>query len=144
MPRGRYWTDDEIQFLADNAGFLSNRQMAEKLKRSERAVKIIRNRRKLPAFYENVYTVSLVAEGLGKSIKGIKKYLWGGLLKASKADWYCKFGNKPWVFKEEDIVDFLKREHRRFNPDKMGNRFFSNIVREIKEREKIKVEIGGK
>ena len=60
------WTESQIQFVSDNAGWYSNEQMGNHLGKSPEAVKLYRCRHRLPKFTEIIYTATLLGYELGR------------------------------------------------------------------------------
>lgn len=130
MVNGRPWTQQELDFINDNIGFLSYEQLAKRLNRSPIAIEIIRIRRKLPRFYDNVITTGILSQELGKSRSTVRKYVRKGWIKCKRADWKGRFGKQPLLYKEKDIVSFLKNHCELFNYRRIPNRYFANIVKD--------------
>lgn len=128
---GRYWTEDEIEFVHDNIGFLSYRELSKSLiDRSPEAIESCRCRHNLPRYYDNVLTTGLLAKELGKSRGAVRKWLKHGWIKCKRAEWKARFGHRPLLYKEQDIVSFLKNHFELFNYRRIPNRYFANIVKE--------------
>lgn len=124
------WTEEELDFLNDTAGLLNYKEIGKKLGRSAISVKRKRYLAKLPKFNENIYSIGLVAKELGRSKSGLKYYYHLGLLKGRKATWSNGFLNPPVILLEEDIIKFLKLKYYIFDPSKIPNLYFKNIIKE--------------
>ena len=127
---GRAWTEAELEFIHDNIGFLSYRELSRELKRSPSAIESCRRRHGLPSYYDNVISTGILAIELGKSRGAVRKWVNHGWIKCKRAEWRARFGNKPLLYKEQDIVSFLKEHFKLFNYRLIPNRYFRNIVEE--------------
>lgn len=123
----RRWTEDEIQYLSDNMGYRNHSQLSERLGRSSWAIKLKQHRLGL-RFMDNVYTRTILSEELGVSRKRIGYWQKKGWLNGKKTEWSWYYGQKPWMFKEEDVVTFLKAHCNLFPNNGIPNRYFRNIV----------------
>jgi hypothetical protein len=124
----RRWTEQEDQILHDKVGILSYPELSDLLKRSEMSLRLRRCRRKMPRFYDNFYSYSLLAAELGRSRASIRKYFSRGWLKGRKASWSSAWGKRPMIFLEKDIVSFLRRFYHLFDWHSIPNIYFRNIV----------------
>jgi hypothetical protein len=124
------WTETELEVLNDMVGILNYCQLSKKLKRSRSAIELKRCRDKMPTFFDNIITQSLLAQELGRSRASIRKYYRKGWLKGKQATWSCAWGKKPIIFLEDDIVQFLKDSHHLFDWKKMPNIYYRNVVKE--------------
>ena len=128
-----HWTEQELEYLADNVGILSYAEMARRLKRSENAIKLCRCRRKLPTFHNgSYYTCTLLSQEIGRSRTSIRKYYRNGWLVGKEGTWKAKFGKRPLIFLEEHIVAFLRRFSHLFEWRRIPNLYFRNVVKEAR------------
>lgn len=126
------WTEQELEYLADNVGIRSYAELAKKLKRSENAIKLCRCRKKLPTFHNgNYYSCTLLAQELNRSRTSIRKYYRRRWLVGKKATWKARFGKQPLIFLEEHIVAFLKKFSYLFDWRKIPNLYFRNVVKGV-------------
>jgi len=132
----RAWTDTEAEYVEDYAGYLSNAEMAQHLNKSENAIKLWRCRHGCTTFFDNVFTYTLLSRELGRSRSRIRVWVERGWIVSKRATWKAKFGKCPMLFKEEDIVKFLRMHHTIFDSKQIPNRYFRNIVREEEIRSK--------
>ncbi len=126
----RLWSQEDIEFLSDNAGLMNYKQLSKKLGRSANAIKLYRARHKTPRFFENFYSYTLLSKELGMSRKVIRKYHSRGWIKGRKADWTSAYGKKPMIFLEEHIVQFLKTYCYLFKDRFIPNIYFRNVVKD--------------
>jgi len=125
---GRSWTQEEIEYVSEHVGIKDYTEMSHKLNRSRESIKLYRCRHKLPKFIDNFYSYSLLAAELGRSRATLRKYHKLGWLTGRRATWACVYGKHPMIFVEDDIVEFLKKFHHKFNWRDIPNPYFRNIV----------------
>jgi biotin operon repressor len=124
------WSEQEIEYLADQIGLLSYEELSKKLNRSKEAIKHHRCLMKLPMLRTgNYYSCTLLAKELGRSRASIRKYYRKGWLVGKQATWKALFGNQPFIFLEEHIVDFLRKFNYLFDWRKIPNLYFRNVVK---------------
>lgn len=139
MPKGYYedrhnWTEEEDEFLHDNAGYMSNKQMADALGRSECAVKLRRCRKKMPTMHDSVLMRTTLAGMLGVTRATLRKWNEKGLLACREAHWKARYGNRPKIYREQTVVRFLRANHHRFpDPNKIPDPFFRNVVKKAQD-----------
>lgn len=121
------WTEEELQYLSDNVGYLNHEQLSKKLHRSWWSVKLKQHRMGI-RFIDNVYTYSLLSEELGRNRRRIKLWYERGWLKGARADWAWAYGKRPMLFREEDVVAFLSVHCDLFSDNRIPNRYFHNTV----------------
>lgn len=124
------WTEREVNFVHDYVGIKSYAELAEQLGRSEEAIKLYRCRHHLPRAFDNFYSYTLLAKELGRARASLRKYFKRGWLKGRKADWVGVYGKVPMIFLEDDIVVFLQERYYLFEPRKVPNIYFRNVVRD--------------
>lgn len=125
----RYWTDLEDEYLINNIGIMAFSDIGKALHRTAVAVEV-RVRRKKMKMYDNIITYRMLAEELNKNRVVLRKYVRNGWLKCTPAKFKGLFNNVPMVFNEDDIVAFLRERYQLFDPNKIPNPFFKNIIRE--------------
>lgn len=133
---GKDWTPDELEFLSNNLGLMSDKELANRLQRSEIAIwlaakkKLHGQRRK-----DNFYTATEVARALGiPCLKRVVGWLERGWLQGKRAPWRQGL-NYVWLFTEEDIVECLRRRPWLTNLKTMPEHYFRSVVREEWERD---------
>ena len=128
----RIWSDNEVEYLQDYYGIKDPEKIASYLHRKPSAIITKAHKlriRQSDAFY-NYYAL---AEELGRCRLTLRKYYEKGWLKGKKAPCISYYGLQQMVFREKDIVKFLKSHYRLFEIRKLGkikNRYFRNIVKE--------------
>lgn len=125
----RRWTEDELEYLCEHAGYLNHDELGVRLGRSRWAVKLKQQRIGL-RFIDNVYTYSLLSRELGRSRSRIRLWHERGWLKGTRAGWAWSYGKRPMLFREKDVLSFLRAHCGLFRNDEIPNRYFSNVVRE--------------
>ena len=124
-----HWTPREIELLSDRVGLDSYAKLSRRLGRSEEAIKLYRCRNGLPRFCDTFYSYSLLAKELGRNRSSLRRYHDLGWLVGRKATWSSRYGQKPMIFTEDDVVRFLRKHHSLFDWKRVPNRFFRNIIR---------------
>lgn len=120
--------------MHDFAGIKGFKEISARIGRSINAIKLYRHRHKLPLFFNNnFYSYTLLSDELGKSRSRLREYHKRGWLKGKRASWSGKFGARPMMFLEDDIVEFLKQHHNLFSPKRIQNIYFRNIVKNLQE-----------
>jgi len=125
------WTEKEREILNDYAGLMSYEDLSRKLGRSVSALQQFRCRRKMPTFFDNFYTYSLLAKELGVQRATLRKYYNRGWLIGKRATWTSMFGKRPMMFLHENIVQFLQDKYTLFDGRKIPNIYFRNVVKEM-------------
>lgn len=82
IPDDRYWTDEEIAFLRENAGVLYDVDIAEALGRTLNAIKVRRTREQLPAprYHADFVTVNVAGQMLNLDPHKITWWVESGLI----------------------------------------------------------------
>ena len=106
---------------------MNHQQLSRHLGRSITAIKLTQHRHGI-RFLDNFYTYTILAAELGRSRTGVRKWQARGWLAGRKAAWTTYYGKTPMIFREEDVIKFLKGHYSLFNPRRIPNRFFANIV----------------
>ena len=129
MPKGRYWTDAELEFLSDYAGLLNHQELSKKLNRSIDSIKLKQTRCGIK-FKDSFYSYTTLSKELGRSRSRIRVWHKRGWIKGRWANWTTYYGHAPMIFLEPDIVNFLKAHFHLFNYRRIPNKYFSNVVKE--------------
>ena len=135
MTNYRYWTDDEIDFVSDNLGYITVDEIADKLNRTRTSIKGIRYRAKLKTF-GNFYTCRMLGRELGVNHTTVSKWIKQGLLHGKPADWHMGYFKPCYILTETNIVKFLKKHGHIFHTSpqlkykSIPNKYFRNIVNE--------------
>ena len=124
----RDWNEDDKQYVFDNVGIVSYKDMAKHLNRTVCAVEEFAQKHKLRLYDNFISTVQLGLD-LDKSYAIIRKYIKKGWLKSKVAPFDYVFGKSPIMLFEKDIVEFLKTHYYLFNPNKIQHPYYKNIVR---------------
>ncbi len=128
------WTEEDLQLLNNQLGFMHYNEIARRLGRTERSVREKARRSKLTLF-DNIYTAKLLSEELGVSAFTIRKWITKDFIYSRKASWRCKNGlrhERPWIISEESIIEFLKTHggvlRKVLGEKKVPNIYFRNIL----------------
>lgn len=129
------WTLEHIEYLSDKVGTMPFASIAEKLGRTEKAVrnKAYTNGIKM---YDQFYTARLLADELGVCHRSIMKWHKEGLLLGKRAWWRHGYKQPCMIFTENGIVNFLRENYNKFGtryiPKKGGryvpNPYFNSII----------------
>lgn len=135
MPKGYYtnrrnWTEQEIEYLHDFAGIYSIKELSYKLGRSEVAIKVFRYRHKMPSFWDNVYTYTILSEELNRSRTVLRRWLERGWITGKRASYSSRFGKKAMLFQYDDVIRFLKEYYKLFADKMPNNLYLKNIVKQ--------------
>lgn len=107
--RHRKWTEEEMEYLADNFGVLTDRTLAGRLQRSELAIRRKVWRRFHMHRWDNLYNAAELAEALNIPHAGrIIRWVREGWLKARRSAIH-KGANQHWKFSYTGIVRCLRR-----------------------------------
>lgn len=129
----RRWTDKEIEVLHDYSGILDYKELSKRLHRSCKAIKLYRCRHKMPTFFDNFYTYTMLSKELGLSRATLRKYYKRRWLEGRLATWTWAYGKTPMIFQEDNITKFLKEKYHLFKDRFIPNPYFRNLVRELNE-----------
>ena len=128
------WTEDELEYLHDNIGVLSYQELSRHFKKSIDAIKMARVRHGIPSFYDNILSSGMLSLELGRCRATIRKWRKRGWIKYNEVSWTAQYGKHPVIYKEEDIVSFLKEHYKLFNFRAIPNRYFANIVEDCYQK----------
>jgi hypothetical protein len=123
----RQWTPNEVQYLQDNCGLISNRAIALKLGRTGGSIRG-RLYRSHISIFDNFYSATLLGRELNRNKATVMQWYRKGWLKGKVADWGQGYRNPPMIFVEGDIVAFLKGHCELFQGHKIPNTYFKNVV----------------
>ncbi|GAJ03399.1 unnamed protein product, partial [marine sediment metagenome] len=133
--RSKYkWTPEELEYLSDHYGLVSDKTIACNLDRSVYgvawAVYRLRLRRK-----DNLYTATALARALGiAEPETVIGWVQRGWLKCRKGP--VKAGlNRVWVFNEKTVVKFLRQRPWVVNLKSMPEHYFRSVIRREWERD---------
>lgn len=96
-----YWTEDEVEYLYDNYGPLSARQVADNLNRTSRAIKQKVNELKFNVRL-NIYSGYAVAKIFGVTERTIRGWIGKGYIHPSRSGIGC--GPKVYVYNFSDYT----------------------------------------
>ena len=125
---GARWTEQELTFLLDNCGVMSNKHIAEKLGRSPKAIRQKLSKNHISVF-SNFYTARLLAKVLGKCHNTIMNWYRAGYLKGKWAEFGRGYLQTPMVFQEKNIIEFLKGHYHLVKCEEIDHPYFKNIVK---------------
>lgn len=129
------WNQEELQYLADYYGLLSNEKIAAQLKRSQLTVARTATRRLGQHVMDSFYSASELARLLGLPSTGkITRWVKRGWLRGKKSP-ACSGQFKLWCFTEEDVVSCLSQHPWLVELKRMPEHYFRSIVREEWERD---------
>ena len=121
------WSEQELEYLANNAGLLNHKELSSRLNRTISAIKIQQHKHGI-RFLDNIYTYTMLSNELGKSRAIIRKWVNRGWIICRRANWKTYYGKYPMIFIEESIVKFLSKYYYLFDYRKVPNKYFSNLV----------------
>jgi hypothetical protein len=128
LPKEPYWSDRELDYMATHIGVISPEQIAKKLGRTTAAVLNKQHRHHI-RFRDNFNSYTTLAAELGRSRSIVRKWYRRGWIKGKSATWRYGYGTTPMIFLESGILVFLRKHYRLFNPPKVPNKYFANIIR---------------
>jgi hypothetical protein len=135
------WSLDELEYIADNIGWLSYDELAEGLRvrygvvRTHDAIRTTRCRRKMPSLHRNAncYTCTQLAEVLGVARTTVLHWHRRGLLGGKYATWRTSYNKRALLFQEDDIITFLHSPPphvRLLLRKRIQHPYFMNILKE--------------
>ena len=122
------WSEDELEFLADNYGRIPVEDICRRLKRSPNSLKIISFRKLGINQKSNIYTARAVAGELGLSCAKIVVAWYDRGYLAGKPAPFRNGGNKVWFFDYDDIVECLNKRPWLCRLRRMPPGYFKSIV----------------
>jgi hypothetical protein len=123
----KQWSDDSIQYLADNIGLKTYDEISYMVGRSPIAVMVMSHKRGM-SLYSNFYSGSTLSKELGKAKSTIFRWVNKGFLPYRVAKFKGIYGHVPMAFTEDDIVKFIKEYYYKLNPQKIGHPYFKNLT----------------
>jgi hypothetical protein len=129
------WTEEELEYLNDKIGLVSDRALCRRLQRSSNAIKIAATRKLHGNHKMNFYSGGMLARVLGvPDSKTIMNWAEAGWLRVRKS--VVKAGPfHAWLFKDKHVVKFLQEKPWLFDPRKMPEHYFRSIVQDEYERD---------
>lgn len=126
----RRWTEAEVEYISDNCGFITNKDLAVQLGRTHKSIKAKLGKLGI-SVYSNFYTARLLGHELNRNHKTVMKWYYKGLLNGELSKLERGLLNNAMIFKEKDIVSFLNNHYSKFEYDyrKIPNLYFRNIVK---------------
>jgi len=129
------WTDAELEYLSNKYGLVSDRTISRHLQRSPNAARIVVIRKLHSNHKMNFYSARELARSLGvPDSKTIMNWALAGWIPVRKS--IVRAGDfKAWLFRDKNIVRFLREKPWLFDPQKMPEHYFRSIVRAEYERD---------
>ncbi len=129
------WTEEELEYLGNKYGLVSERAICRHLQRSPDACRIIAIRKLHSNRKMNFYCGRELARALGvPDSKTIMNWALAGWIPVRKS--VVKAGKfRAWLFRDKNIVKFLREKPWLFDLAKMPEHYFRTIVREEYERD---------
>lgn len=128
LKKHQAWSEEDLQYLRQNLGILSDEELSTTLGRSAAAIHVISVRKLKIKRTENIYTSTKVAKLLGITCpKTIVNWIDHGWLKAKRAP-YCQGLNQVWSIDFENIVACLRLYPWLANRTKMPEHYFKELV----------------
>jgi hypothetical protein len=127
------WSDAEVAYLEANYGQIPCRHIAQHLHRPIHGVRDKVARLNLSK-HGLGYSLLTLARSLGKSRNFIRDAILSGDLMASKSKVRSRYGHYPYVIREQDAIDFVRKRALSIDPTKVEDRFFLNIVNEERRK----------
>lgn len=129
------WTEDELEYLSNKYGLISDRAICRHLQRSANAIRIAAIRKLHSNRKMNFYSGHELARTLGiPCSKTIISWVEVGWLKARRSP--VRQGPfRAWLFQDKNIIAFLHTRPWLFNPKKMPEHYFRSIIREEYNRD---------
>lgn len=125
----RPWSEEDLEYVAENVGLKSMEQMMSYLHRSRNGIKIIMHRKLHNTNQRsNIWTADSLAEDLGISCsKTVVAWLTRGYIVGDRAPF--SYGpNEVWRFKYEDIIKCLEERPWLCRRERMPESYFRSII----------------
>jgi len=130
----KHWKPDELQYLAEHYGLISDKTLAIRLQREESAIITIASRKRVVSRKDNFYTARALAEILGiPCYKQVLQWVKKEWLKGRKSA-MSQGQVRLWRFSERGVVDCLKQRPWLVDLKRMERHYFRSVV--IKEWER--------
>lgn len=129
------WTEEELEYLGNKYGLVSDRAICRHLQRSPNAIIIIAIRKLHSNRKANFYSATELAKALGVPCsKTLIPWVEVGWLKARRS--VVRAGEyRAWLFRDKNVVKFLQEKPWLFDLKKMPEHYFRSIVRAEYERD---------
>lgn len=129
------WAEEEIEYLGNKYGLVSDRSICQHLQRSPNAIRIAAFRKLHSNRKMNFYSACALARELGvPDSKTIVNWALAGWIPVRKS--VVRAGVfRAWLFRDKNIVKFLREKPWLFDPQKMPENYFRSIVRAEYERD---------
>ncbi len=108
------WSEDDLQFLADNYGRIRLETIAKKLDRTTTAVKLRASRENIRTT-DNFLTGSMVARILGADLSTVRRWIELGYLKAKKSKVVRRSKYFVWHIEAAALEEFLRDYNHLFD-----------------------------
>lgn len=129
------WTEEELEYLGNKYGLVSERAICRHLQRSPDACRIIAIRKLHSNRKMNFYCGCELARALGvPDSKTIMNWALAGWIPVRKS--VVRAGEfRAWLFRDKNIVKFLREKPWLFDLTKMPEHYFRTIVQEEYNRD---------
>jgi len=129
------WGQEELDYLGDKYGLVSDRAICRCLQRSPNAIRIVAIRKLHSNRKSNFYSARELARALGvPDSKTIVNWALAGWIPVRKS--VVRAGKfRAWLFRDKNIVKFLQEKPWLFDLAKMPEHYFRTIVLEEYERD---------
>jgi hypothetical protein len=129
------WTDEELEYLGDHYGLVSDATLCRHLQRSRSAIVIAARRKLQMRQKDNFYSAAELARVLGvRDPKSILLWVKNGWLRGRRGPMMQGL-NYVWAFSEGAIVECLTRRPWLANMERLSRHYFRSVVREEWERD---------
>ncbi|GAI59086.1 unnamed protein product, partial [marine sediment metagenome] len=126
---------EELEYLGNKYGMVSDRAICRHLQRSPNAIRIIALRKLHSNRKANFYSARELTRALGKAdSKTIVSWALAGWLQVRKSTVRAGEFN-AWLFRDKNIIKFLREKPWLFDPQKMPEHYFRSIIRKEYERD---------
>lgn len=127
--KDRDWSDKDIDYLEKHMSKVAVAQIAQKLGRTQTAVKLKAKRLKMLKT-KSEYTVNNLSICFGIDPHGVKRWIDNGWLKAAKrnTDRTELQGGDVYYIKESDVVDFIRHHSLEISLKKVDELWFLSLI----------------
>lgn len=127
------WTPQELEYLSDHYGLVSDKALAAHLQRTETGIYLATKHRLHLKKTDNFCPARELARLLGvRCSKTIVYWVTHGWLKGKRAP-YCQGAYQPWLFTKPDIIRFLKEHPWLFDIKRMPEHYLPIIQEEYQK-----------
>ena len=132
---GKNWTEEELEYLAAKYGLLYDRTICRHLQRSPNAITITAKRKLNSNRKMNFYSACELARVLGvPDSKTLMNWALAGWIIVRKS--VVRQGPfRAWLFRDKNIVKFLREKPWLFDPKKMPEHYFRSIIQQEYEHD---------